>query len=92
MRNWLLSVKEFKKISKTLDIFINIVQDGGMAIKGTEDIRRLSVSFLHKIYDFIEEMLSSKKVSIALVVKDAVETYIKKQEDNTNVIPDARNV
>ncbi|MDR1245048.1 MAG: hypothetical protein LBJ98_03620 [Endomicrobium sp.] len=61
-------------------------------IKGTEDIRRLSVSFPHKIYDSIEGMASSKKVSIAWVVRDAVETYIKKQEDNTNVIPDARDV
>jgi metal-responsive CopG/Arc/MetJ family transcriptional regulator len=73
-----------------LDIFINMVQDGGMAnkIKGSEDIRRLSVSFPHKIYDSIEGIAFSKKVSIAWVVRDAVETYIQKQEDNTNVMPD----
>ena len=87
-------LKNSEKFLKTLALFINMVQYGGMSnkIKGGEDIRRLSVSFSHKIYDSLEEIAASKKVSIAWVVRDAVEIYTKNQKDSISIIPDVKNV
>ncbi|MDR0586244.1 MAG: ribbon-helix-helix protein, CopG family [Treponema sp.] len=61
-------------------------------IEGCEDIRRLSVSFSHKTYDSLEEIAASKKVSIAWVVRDAVEIYTKGQKDDANIMPDTQDV
>jgi predicted DNA-binding ribbon-helix-helix protein len=71
-----------------------MVQDGGMSnkIKGCEDIRRLSVSFSRKTYDSLEEMAASKKVSIAWVIRDAVEIYTKNQKDSISIMLDVKNV
>jgi predicted transcriptional regulator len=61
-------------------------------IKGLDDTVRSSISFSHKIYDSIEKIATSKKVSIAWVVRDAVETYLERQTKGCIVEQDAKNV
>jgi metal-responsive CopG/Arc/MetJ family transcriptional regulator len=61
-------------------------------IKGLDNTVRSSISFSHKIYDSIEKIAISKKVSIAWVVRDAVETYLERQTKGYIVEQDAKNV
>jgi predicted transcriptional regulator len=43
-------------------------------------VRRSSISFSDDIYDSLEKLAYQKKVSIAWVVREAVESYIYTQE------------
>jgi metal-responsive CopG/Arc/MetJ family transcriptional regulator len=40
------------------------------------NVVRATISFPHNVYDSLEERASRKKVSIAWVVRDAVESYL----------------
>jgi predicted DNA-binding protein len=60
-------------------------------IRGARDIVRSSVSFSHEIYNSLEEMADSKKVSIAWVVREAVETYLEEQKGHFDKEPDTQN-
>jgi len=54
-------------------------------IKGSKDTIRSSISFSQNIYNSLEEIALEKKVSLAWVVRDAVETYLKGQKEKGNV-------
>jgi predicted DNA-binding ribbon-helix-helix protein len=47
---------------------------------------RATVSFAHEIYDSLEKIAASKKVSIAWVVRDAVEFYLSSSA-RTDTVP-----
>jgi metal-responsive CopG/Arc/MetJ family transcriptional regulator len=46
---------------------------------GTADVTRASVSFPADVYAEIERIASSKKVSVAWVVREATERYVAEQ-------------
>jgi len=54
-------------------------------IKGYKDTKRASISFPHIIYQSLEELAYEKKVSLAWIVREAVETYLLKQKEGKNV-------
>jgi hypothetical protein len=54
-------------------------------IKGCgSTVRRASISFSHDAYDSLARIAASKKVSVAWVVRDAVESYIRPQGGKEN--------
>ena len=53
--------------------------------KRTLDKIRSSISFPHDIYTDLEKIAYKKKVSLAWVVRDAVEIYLKEQREEKNV-------
>jgi hypothetical protein len=78
-----LSTKNFK----ILDIFIKVAQHGDMVnkIKGRDSAaRRATISFSHDIYNSLEQIAASKKVSVAWVVRDTDEFYIHPQGGKEN--------
>ena len=50
-------------------------------IKGSEGTIRSSISFPQSIYTSLEEVALEKKVSLAWVVRDAVEIYLQEQKE-----------
>jgi len=54
-------------------------------IKGSKGTIRSSISFSRDIYSSLEEIAYEKKVSLAWVVREAVETYLKGQKGGKNV-------
>ena len=54
-------------------------------IKGSKGTKRSSISFSQNIYSSLEEIALEKKVSLAWVVRDAVETYLKGHKEEKNV-------
>jgi metal-responsive CopG/Arc/MetJ family transcriptional regulator len=54
-------------------------------IKGSNSTIRSSISFSQNIYNSLEEIALEKKVSLAWVVRDAVETYLKRLKEKRNV-------
>jgi predicted DNA-binding ribbon-helix-helix protein len=42
----------------------------------TGSAARATISFSHKIYDSLKETAAAKKVSIAWIVREAVESYL----------------
>jgi len=54
-------------------------------IKRHMDKIRSSISFPHDIYTDLEKIAYKKKVSLAWVVRDAVEIYLKEQREEKNV-------
>ena len=54
-------------------------------IRGAKGTIRSSISFPHNIYTSLEEIALEKKVFLAWVVRDAVETYLKWQKEGKNV-------
>ena len=71
-----------------------MVQNNDMARKSrvSEDTVRSSISFPKKIYATLEELAIVKKVSLAWVVRDAVESYLDKQNEGKIKGMDAKNV
>jgi metal-responsive CopG/Arc/MetJ family transcriptional regulator len=55
-----------------------MVQHGDMnrTIDETGNVVRASISFPHDIYDSLEKRAYQRKVSIAWIVRDAVESYL----------------
>jgi metal-responsive CopG/Arc/MetJ family transcriptional regulator len=53
-------------------------------IKRSLDKVRSSISFPQEIYTTLEEIAYEKKVSLAWVVRDAVEIYLKGQKEEKN--------
>jgi metal-responsive CopG/Arc/MetJ family transcriptional regulator len=53
--------------------------------KRTLDKVRSSISFPQDIYTDLEKIAYKKKVSLAWVVRDAVEIYLKEQREGKNV-------
>ena len=53
-------------------------------IKRHVDKIRSSISFFQKIYTTLEEIACKKRVSLAWVVRDAVEFYLKRQKEEKN--------
>ena len=53
--------------------------------KRTLDKIRSSISFPQDIYTDLEKIAYEKKVSLAWVVRDAVEIYLKEQREGKNV-------
>jgi len=53
--------------------------------KRTLDKVRSSISFPQDIYTGLEKIAYEKKVSLAWVVRDAVEIYLKEQRERKNV-------
>jgi metal-responsive CopG/Arc/MetJ family transcriptional regulator len=45
---------------------------------------RSSISFPQKIYTYLEEIAYEKRISLAWVVRDAVEFYLKRQKEGKN--------
>ena len=54
-------------------------------IKGSNRTKRSSISFTQNIYASLEKIALEKKVSLAWVVRDAVETYLKVKKEAKNV-------
>lgn len=40
-----------------------------------KDVKRVTVSFTQELYNYLEQMAQNKKVSLAWVVREAVEVY-----------------
>ena len=53
-------------------------------VKRSLDKVRSSISFPQEIYTTLEEIAYEKKVSLAWVVRDAVEIYLKGQKEGKN--------
>ena len=53
-------------------------------VKRRVDKVRSSISFPQEIYITLEEIAYEKKVSLAWVVRDAVEFYLKRQKEGKN--------
>jgi metal-responsive CopG/Arc/MetJ family transcriptional regulator len=53
--------------------------------KRTLDKVRPSISFPQGLYTSLEKIAYEKKVSLAWVVRDAVEIYLKEQRERKNV-------
>lgn len=55
------------------------MQNGEMANRSIEtnnkDVKRVTVSFTQELYNYLEQMAHDKKVSLAWVVREAVEVY-----------------
>lgn len=55
------------------------MQSGEMANRSIEinnkDVKRVTVSFTQELYNYLEQIAQDKKVSLAWVVRDAVEVY-----------------
>jgi metal-responsive CopG/Arc/MetJ family transcriptional regulator len=58
------------------------MKDKGNISKSTV---RSSISFSQTVYTSLEEIALEKRVSLAWVVRDAVETYLKGQKEGKNV-------
>ncbi|GHV75198.1 hypothetical protein AGMMS49942_00190 [Spirochaetia bacterium] len=63
------------------------------------NVVRASISFPHDVYDSLEKKASQRKVSIAWIVRDAVESYLGKpiqrksvSSDGVGTIGDTNNV
>jgi metal-responsive CopG/Arc/MetJ family transcriptional regulator len=54
-------------------------------VKRPLDKVRSSISFPQEIYTALEEIAYEKKVSLAWVVRDAVEIYLKGQKKGKNI-------
>jgi len=54
-------------------------------VKKPLDKVRSSISFSQEVYTTLEEIAYEKKVSLAWVVRDAVEIYLKVQKEEKNV-------
>jgi len=54
-------------------------------VKRTMEKIRSSISFPQDIYTDLEKIAYEKKVSLAWVVRDAVEIYLKEQREGKNV-------
>jgi hypothetical protein len=79
-----------KKPHNILDSFTNVVHNDVMAnrtIDKSGSAVRASVSFAQGIYDSLEKIAVAKKVSIAWVVREAVESYLDTSA-NINSLPD----
>ena len=61
-------------------------------IRGSGDTIRSSISFSQRIYTSLEKIAIEKKVSLAWVVRDAVETYLKVQKEGETIRKDTKNV
>ncbi|MDR2177086.1 MAG: ribbon-helix-helix domain-containing protein [Treponema sp.] len=73
-----------------LDKITNVVHNDAMAnrvIDKDGNVVRVSVSFSHGIYDSLKKIAAAKKVSIAWVVRDAVESYLDASA-KINSLPD----
>jgi metal-responsive CopG/Arc/MetJ family transcriptional regulator len=46
-----------------------------------KDIKRVTVSFTQELYDYIEQIAQEKKVSLAWVVREAVEVYMSENKN-----------
>jgi len=57
----------------------------GSKAKRSLDKVRSSISFPQDIYTDLEKIAYEKKVSLAWVVRDAVEIYLKEQREGKNV-------
>jgi hypothetical protein len=53
--------------------------------KEPKDIIRSSISFSRSTYSSLEEIALRKRVSLAWVVRDAVESYLKGKKGEKNV-------
>ena len=53
-------------------------------VKRHMDKVRSSISFPQEIYTTLEEIAYEKRVSLAWVVRDAVDFYLKKQKEGEN--------
>ena len=53
-------------------------------IKGSKGSIRSSISFPQNIYTDLEEIALEKKVSLAWVVREAVEVYLEGEKDKKN--------
>jgi len=64
---------------KMIDKCIIVMQSGEMANRSIEinnkDVKRVTVSFTQELYNYLEQIAQDKKVSLAWVVRDAVEVY-----------------
>ncbi len=62
-----------------IDKCIIVMQSGEMANRSIEinnkDVKRVTVSFTQELYNYLEQIAQDKKVSLAWVVRDAVEVY-----------------
>ena len=54
-------------------------------IRGSKGTKRSSISFSQDIYSSLEEIALEKKVSLAWLVREAVEDYLKVQKEEKNV-------
>ena len=54
-------------------------------IKCTNGTIRSSISFSQNAYTSLEEIALEKRVSLAWVVRDAVETYLKEQKEGKKI-------
>jgi metal-responsive CopG/Arc/MetJ family transcriptional regulator len=54
-------------------------------VKKPMDKVRSSISFPQEIYTTLEEVAYEKRVSLAWVVRDAVEFYLKRRKEGRNV-------
>jgi predicted DNA-binding ribbon-helix-helix protein len=73
-----------KKPHNILDKITNMVHNDVMAYRIIDkegSAVRASVSFSHRIYDSLGKIAEAKKVSIAWVVREAVETYLNTAPD-----------
>jgi len=61
-------------------------------IKGSGDTIRSSISFPQGVYTSLEKIAAYKKVSLAWVVREAVETYLDKQNEGETIRRDSQNV
>ena len=67
-----------KKPPRLIDKFINMVKNSDMnrAIDKKGNVVRVTISFPYNVYDSPEEKASQKKISIAWIVREAVESYL----------------
>lgn len=60
------------------------MEERGLARRGLKSDRappvRASISFPSDVYEALEQIARQKKVSLAWVVRDAVERYVEEQE------------
>ena len=54
-------------------------------IRGSKGTKRSSISFSQDTYSSLEEIAFEKKVSLAWLVREAVEIYLKGQKEGKNV-------
>ena len=81
------SYRKNKKLLSNAPKWCKLVQMANV-VKGSKSSVRSSISFPQNIYSSLEEIALEKKVSLAWVVREAVETYLKGQKEgrvNKNV-------
>lgn len=67
-------------------MWCNVMYMANRSIDKNNETVRASVSFPQNDYSYLEEIAMDKKVSVAWVVREAVEEYIKvyRTSENTN--------